>query len=137
VSGLVRARRYGLESEYDLLRFLNVMFFFGAELDPAEFGSYEEPPLVAAILKSSDAPATTRMNLLMEEIFTRFSRSDAPSTEGSASPPAEPPPFDGIEWKDDLPSDYKPQSITPQIEPFQLPPFPNIAATNTASEGSV
>src|SRR3982750_4104585 len=56
-NGIRRARRYGIETEYDLLRFLNLMFFLGADFDSGEVHTWVLP-----ILKDAEASPTTRMN---------------------------------------------------------------------------
>ena len=130
-SGLKRARAYGLESEYDLFRFLNLIFTLGGDFD-----SGEEYPWVRPILQNTDAPATTRMDLLMEEIFTRVLPGEDESTHTAESVAAEDQPFDGIVWEDEDDSDYVPKSIQPEVQPFQLPPFPASAAMNPTRDGS-
>lgn len=129
-SGLKRARAYGLESEYDLFRFLNLIFTLGGDFD-----SGEEYPWIPSILKNTDAPATTRMNLLMEEVFTRVWPAEDESTE-TEEDAAEDQPFDGIVWEDEDDSNYVPKSIKPEIEPFQVQPFPGGAAMNSTMDGS-
>ena len=130
-SALNRARAYGLESEYDLLRFLNVVFTLGSDFD-----SGEQYPWAQPILKNTDAPATTRMDLLMEEIFTRVLPSENESTDAPAVATQESVPFDGIVWEDEEDADYVPKSITPEVQPFQLPPFPAGAVMNSTTEGT-
>jgi hypothetical protein len=123
-AGLRRAREYGLESEYDLLRFLNVMFTLGSEFD-----SNEKYPWVRPILENRAAPPTTRMNLLMGEIIARLSPTEmGESKEVRAREKREPAEFDGIVWEDHSEPDYVPQSIKPEIEPFKRAPLPGAEA---------
>jgi hypothetical protein len=129
--GLTRARVYGLESEYDLFRFLNLVFTLGSDFD-----SSEEYPWVAPILKNMDAPATTRMDLLMDEVFTRVLPSENESSDSAAMAGQKDLPFDGIVWEEDEDTDYVPKSITPQVRPFQLAPFPDVAPVNPTTEGT-
>lgn len=117
--GLQRARNYGLETESDQLRFLNVMFTLGRDFDSGQAHAWVRP-----ILTNPAFRPAARMNVLMEELFARLFPSASDNTAPASSASAQPLPFDGIEWKDDLDSEYEPQSITPAVEPFARPPFP-------------
>jgi hypothetical protein len=109
--GLARARSYGLISEYDLLRFLNVMFTLGSDFD-----SNRQYAWVRPVLDNRAAPATTRMNEIMDEIFVRVFPPE-PSELPAASEP-DPTEFDGIVWGDSVPADYVPQSHVPEVQPY-------------------
>src|SRR5262245_5716804 len=117
--GLRRAQNYGFESEYDLLRFLNVMFTLGVDFDSAEEYSWTRE-----ILDSRESSPSSRMDELMEEIYTRF----LPPQTVDEAPVAEPiaaNEFDGIVWEDDYDPDAPPQSIVPEITPYERGPHPS------------
>lgn len=59
--GIKRARAHGFESEYDILRYLNLSVVLGSDFDEDE--SY---PWAAEILSSDEFSARTRMDLLTE-----------------------------------------------------------------------
>jgi len=112
--GLNRARGYGFESQYDLLRYLNLLFHFGEgfELSPAhEWGL----PFL-----EGERPARVRMDLLMEEAYRRLYPPDPPAQDAAA-----PRQFDGLVWDaSGVDADYAPTSIRPEILPLPPPPKP-------------
>ena len=59
--GIARGRRYGLTSERDLARFVNVQFALGAEFDADPRHAW-----AADVLKASGVPASTRVDQLCE-----------------------------------------------------------------------
>ena len=65
--GLRRAKDYGFESQYDLLRFLNVMFTLGADFDQSELHAWMRP-----ILMGRDMAPSTRMDSLLHELHLRL-----------------------------------------------------------------
>jgi hypothetical protein len=117
--GLRRAQNHGFESEHDLLRFLNVMFVLGVDFDSAEEYSWTRE-----ILESRASSPSCRMDELMEEIYTRFLPSqavdEAPVDESTAANE-----FDGIVWEDDYDANAPPQSIVPEITPYERGPHPS------------
>jgi hypothetical protein len=107
--GLKRARGYGFESYYDLLRYLNLLFQFGDgfELSPAHAW--------ALSFLESERPARVRMNLLMDEAYRRLFPAGPPAIQEDEAPGE----FDGLVWEDiGVGADYIPTSIEPEIEYF-------------------
>ena len=112
--GLKRARGYGLESERDLLRYLNLLFHFGDgfELSPANAW--------ALTLLESARPASVRMDLLMDEAFRRLYPLDPGPVQEVVLETDE---FDGIVWGDSsVGADYVATSIKPEIDYFPQRP---------------
>lgn len=58
-TALVRARGYGLERDYDILRFLNLMMLFGADFDDDD--AY---PWAREILRDEELEPLTRLELI-------------------------------------------------------------------------
>ena len=118
--GLRRAKDYGFESQYDLLRFLNVMFTLGGDFDTSELHAWMRP-----ILTGRDMAPSTRMDALLHELHLRLSPgyqsdgSESPDESAEANGPRE---FDGIIWEDDGDPNYVPQSIAPTILPYERGP---------------
>ena len=115
--GLRRGISYCFETQYDLLRFLNLIFEFGMDFERNDANTWARPHL-----ESGRSP-TFRMDVLMEEAYRKLN----PEKEaGLAEEPAEAPgEFDGIVWGDTgVPSDYVPQSVQPTYEPIARPPAP-------------
>ena len=119
--GLRRAKDYGFESQYDLLRFLNVTFSLGGDFDSSEVHAWMRP-----ILTGRDMAPSTRMDSLLQELYSRlipgFESPDQPA--GEAEPEANTREFDGIIWEDDSDPNYVPQSIAPTILPYERGPAP-------------
>ncbi len=122
--GLRRAKDYGFESQYDLLRFLNVMFTLGADFDQSELHSWMRP-----ILMGRDMAPSTRMDFLLHELHSRLSPghqsdgSDSPYESAGAEVNGSRE-FDGIIWEDGGDPNYVPQSIAPTILPYERGPAP-------------
>jgi hypothetical protein len=134
--GLSQARGYGFLSQYDLLRFLNLMFTFGSGFEYQEEHSWAVPHLA----DTSRAP-TVRMDLLMEEachlLYPDLYPSDDDPEFGPEPKPAdddlgeEPAGFDVLVWNEP-PSDpnYVPQSIEPEYSPVRrAAPLGSVPAT--------
>lgn len=118
--GLAHARRYGFESEYDLLRFLNVMFTLGSDFETQSRYAWTLP-----FLEGRDDPPGPRLDGLIEEINVRLGNRDAaPADETREHLTAESKAFDGLVWEDDIDPNYEPVSIVPDIVPFQPRPVP-------------
>jgi hypothetical protein len=113
--GLKRARGYGFQSEYDLLRYLNLLFEFGEGFEQSQANAWALP-----YLDPTGRPPTVRMDLLMAEAFERRYPIEVPNRL-PAEAEEEGAEFDGMVW-DDLGIDpsYVPQSIQPEYEP--IPP---------------
>lgn len=114
--GLRRGRSYGFESQFDLLRFLNLLFEFGTDFERNDANAWARPHL-----ESNRSPAF-RMDVLMEEAYRRLN----PAQEAEqGDPPADPAEFDGIAWENTgVPPDYVPESVQPTHEPIVRPPQP-------------
>lgn len=112
--GLKRARGYGLESERDLLRYLNLLFHFGDGFELSPANAWALPFL------ESTRPASVRMDLLMDEAFRRLYPPETAPAHEVADEPEE---FDGIVWGDSsVGADYIPTSIQPEIDYFPQKP---------------
>jgi hypothetical protein len=119
--GIHRARRYGLESEYDLLRFINLIFAFGSDFD-----SRAEHAWMLEFLNDSELWPTARMDALMAALLPETEPQEiveepAPEEYVGESEEEE---FDGIVWEDDNDPNYVPVSIEPEIEPWERGPAP-------------
>jgi hypothetical protein len=135
--GLRRARDYGFESQYDLLRFLNLMFALGGDFDTSE-----EHLWTRRILDSRDMAPTTRMDSLLHEFYVRLFpgyRPDGDDAQMQDEPlaPDTPREFDGIVWEDNLGPDYVPQSIVPEMQPYERGPAPGSVAAPPVAEQAV
>jgi hypothetical protein len=71
--GRGRARRYGIEKEFDFFRYLNLMFMFGFEFDTSP--SY---PWASRTLNAKGHPGA-RMDLLMDHAMLHCSRTASSS----------------------------------------------------------
>jgi hypothetical protein len=119
--GIHRARRYGLESEYDLLRFLNLTFAFGSD-----FESRPEHAWMLEFLNDSQLWPTARMDALMAAVLEP-PEAPAPVEEHPPEPAtgdSEGQEFDGVVWEEDNDPNYVPVSIEPEIEPWERGPAP-------------
>ncbi len=124
--GLKRARGYGFESHYDLLRYLNLLFHFGDEFELSQTHAWALPFL------EGERPARVRMNLLMDEAYRRMYPPEPHATDKEAAAPRE---FDGLVWEaTGVDANYLPTSIRPEILPLPPPPKPgNFAVEDGAS----
>lgn len=114
--GLRRGRSYGFESQYDLLRFLNLLFEFGTDFERNDLNAWARP-----YLESNRSPRF-RMDVLMEEAYKRLNTAQDPEQGDQPAAPAE---FDGIAWENTgVPPDYVPLSVQPTYEPIVRPPAP-------------
>jgi hypothetical protein len=114
--GLKRARGYGFESNYDLLRYLNLHFHFGDgfELSPAH--AWALPFL------EGERPARVRMSLLMDEACRRLYPPEPPAKQEDAAASRE---LDGLVWEaSGVDPNYVPTSIRPELLPLPPPPKP-------------
>ena len=114
--GLRRSRDYGFESQYDSLRFLNVMFALGADFDKSEAHAWMRP-----ILIGRDMAPSTRMDFLLSELYPLLIDQSPLETEPEADDLRE---FDGIIWEDNSDPNYVPRSIAPTILPYERGPAP-------------
>ena len=116
--GLREARGYGFESQYDLLRYLNLRFTLGEGFDRSEACAWTRPYFEAA-----DQAPIVRMDRLMEEAYKRLypvAEEPAPEPDEAEALAKE---YDGIEWGDTaVPADYVAQSIQPEFVPIVRPP---------------
>ena len=114
--GLRRGRSYGFESQYDLLRFLNLLFEFGTDFERNDANAWARP-----YLESNRSPRF-RMDVLMEEAYRKLNAAQDPEEGDQPVAPAE---FDGISWENTgVSPDYVPQSVQPTYEPIVRPPTP-------------
>ena len=122
--GIRRAQDYGFESEYDILRFLNLIFSLGSDFDQVAKYAWMQPYLS----EMREMSPTTRMDALMEELTLQLEPVTT-AEPGEAAPPEVPSStgeeeFDGIVWKDDWDPNYVPVSIEPEVEPWERGPAP-------------
>ena len=118
--GLKRARGYGLESQYDLLRYLNLFFHFGDGFELSSACAWALPFLEAA------RPATVRMDLLMDEAYRRLYPTEPPAVQEEEASGE----FDGLVWEDmAVGMDYVPSSIEPEIDYFPQKAAPGSVPT--------
>jgi hypothetical protein len=76
---LVKARGYGLRSERDLCKYLNLVIVFGTEFD--------QTPWASRVLSRADRGPTLRINQLYGDALDRIGNTDplADELEGAAS----------------------------------------------------
>ena len=119
--GIQRARRYGLESEYDLLRFLNLIFGFGSDFD-----SRPEHTWMVDFLKDQDLWPTTRMDAVMAALLEtpEAPAEDEEESGAQTASDSDGEEFDGIVWDEDDDPNYVPVSFEPEIEPWERGPAP-------------
>lgn len=77
-SAVVRARRYGVVKEYDVLRFVNMTFALHEDFD-----TDERYPWAAAFLNDPGIPGTRKMDRLCELTLEAL-RAQGASAEGGA-----------------------------------------------------
>ncbi|BDC52150.1 hypothetical protein F183_A44650 [Bryobacterales bacterium F-183] len=134
--GLSQARTYGFVSQYDLLRFLNLVFTYGSGFEYKEEYAWTIPYLA----DESRAP-NVRMDLLMYEACHRqypdlYPLEDAPEF-GPEPRPEESAEAEGQIEDEDVggpdvliwdatptPDTYVPESVQPEILPYTPPPRP-------------
>jgi hypothetical protein len=130
--GLRRARAYGFQSQFDLLRFLNLLFEFGLDFDRTEEHQWARP-----FLEAAHRSPTFQMDSLMEEAYKQLYTAGTPlHIAGAADLETEPSAgFDGLVWEDSpVNADYQPQSIEPVYEPiFSPPPHGSLQAGHGAA----
>jgi hypothetical protein len=73
-SGMRKARGYGLESEVDILRYLNLMYTFGFEFDVL--------PWAKGVLADMGISADAKMDELMENAFAAEAALSREPTHG-------------------------------------------------------
>lgn len=112
--GLEQATRYGFDSRYDQLRYLNLVFEFGQGFERSDAGAWALP-----FLEGRERTPRVRMDLLMEEACGRVYRA-VDSPRPPAGPEGEPASaYDGIAWEDSgIDPNYVPVSILPEYEPI-------------------
>ena len=119
-NGLNQALAYGFSSQFDLFRYLNLLFECGQG-----FEAWALPYLDAASPRSdlyAESP-TVRMDLLMDEAYRRLDPGPTLSAEPLKEQPTQE--FDGIVWDHNgIEAAYVPQSIQPEYEPIVRPPAP-------------
>ncbi len=119
-NGLNQAKAYGFSSQFDLFRYLNLLFECGQGFEPCAL-----PYLDAAspLFHLHAESPTVRMDLLMDEAYRRLYPDQIPPTEPLEEQPTQE--FDGIVWdQNGVEPSYVPQSIQPEYEPIVRPPAP-------------
>ncbi len=128
---LRRARGFGLFSQYDLLRYLNLTFTLGNDFEQQASCAWALP-----FLQATDQSPTSRMDQLMEEAYAHlYPVTEVPAPEqGDEAEDDSGMGFDGVVWDDtSVDASYVPQSIQPEYEPFIRPPAPGtVAAADVA-----
>jgi len=111
--GLGRAERYGFQTRYDLLRYLNLLFEFSPEFESVEAFAWARP-----YLDQANQTPTLWMDRLMNEALRCMAPLQplAPSADEADEDGLSE--FDGLVWNaDPVPADYVPKSITPELLP--------------------